>query len=302
MKRGIKGTVCITLITTALWIAPATRAEHAKHYLNEITFEVTNTLATVTNLTVPQRRALTTAAKALKRNTKTVPADLGAFAIAVTPLNSPKAAFDSASGFITVQDPTLDAYSADAHVEVETTLEALGTNTLSKSVSNQLYRATNALARADNTTNAAARARATATAINKLSAVLKQIWRTQTAPVTLVRSSRPHSTNQMSVVDLTRQGMSESETTRYFMTVMYPNDHPEGYFAFTSDKPEELGLWTYERTGAHTGVIHLNVTFAEPPNSVFNHDLLLTFETPTRGTFTGENAAHQELNGTFVVY
>jgi hypothetical protein len=117
-----------------------------------------------------------------------------------------------------------------------------------------------------------------------------------------VRSSRPHTENQFSVIDLQRQGKSESETTRFYLTAMYPQDHPEGYFAFTADKPEEVGLWTYERTGARTGVIHLNVTYAEAPNSPFDHDLMLTFETPRTGTFTGVNAAHEEIEGTFVVY
>ncbi|HMJ91318.1 MAG TPA: hypothetical protein VK530_15965 [Candidatus Acidoferrum sp.] len=80
MKWGNKRTVFITLTFTcaALLLAPSAQAAHAKGYLDEFTFTVTNALALSTNLTAAQHRALTTAAKALKRNTTTIARDLSA--------------------------------------------------------------------------------------------------------------------------------------------------------------------------------------------------------------------------------
>jgi len=201
------------------------------------------------------------------------------------------AQFDITNAFITVQHGTLDVYSDEVRLDLAATLDALGTNALAKVTSNQIVRATNALDRADEMTNSTSRARALSAAVNKLYAVLTQVWRTQTAPHVLARNT-----------DLVEDDPSESDTTRFFLTVTFPEDHPEGYFAFTSDKPEEVGLWSYERTGAHTGLIHLNVNFAEEPYVPFNHDLTLTFGTPRSGTFTGQNAAHTNIHGTFVVH
>lgn len=292
MKRGIKGTVCITLTSIALMVLPGARGAHAKHYLNDITFEVTNTLATVTNLTKAQKRALSSAAKALNRNTTTLAGDLGAFATAATALNSKSANFDGANGFITVQDPTLDAYYDTAVTEFNSTVALFTTNAMSASLSNQLARARAALTNANSQTNIAKRARALAAASNKLSAAVKKVWKDRTAPDAIT-----------SDFDLTETAELVNDQTKFFFDAIYTiPEHPEGYFSFTADNPEEVGLWTYERTGAHTGVVHLNVSYAQPPNSAHNHDLVLTFETPRSGTFTGKNIADEDIKGTFVIY
>lgn len=288
MNKGIKGIALFTSVGAALLLAAQAQASHARPFLDELSARVNDTLVTQSNtLTKAQRQALTTAQKALARKTRTVSADLGAFATATTALNKQ---FGTNAELRTLQVATLNTYSEDVWLDLYASLEVLGTNSLSKGQSNLLSRATNALTRADAMTNSPARARSMAAAVNKLSAAVKQITKNYTAPAAL-----PHD------VDLVEDAPSNSETTRFYFKVFYDQDHPEGYYAFTADNPEEVGLWSYERTGPKTGVIHLNVNYGDP-YPPFNHDLTLTFESPRRGTFTGVNGANESIKGTFVVH
>src|SRR5882724_12008251 len=81
----LKKTVLLTIACVGLGLAPATRAEHATTFLDNLLGEVTNRLANAdTNTSAADRRALTSAKSILNRNSKTPAADAGALASAAT--------------------------------------------------------------------------------------------------------------------------------------------------------------------------------------------------------------------------
>ena len=86
------------------------------------------------------------------------------------------------------------------------------------------------------------------------------------------------------------------QTIFYFHT---RTDQGESYYSYSSHNPEELGTWTYEKTGSHTAAIHCVPNY--PPGYTTAHDMSLTFTSATTGTFVGMNVAGEIIQGTFVV-
>lgn len=70
------------------------------------------------------------------------------------------------------------------------------------------------------------------------------------------------------------------------------------YYSYTSDNPEELGTWTYEKTGAQTAVLHCVPNYPTNPRPA-NHDVLLTFTNATSGTFSGHVLGRPLVGGFF---
>jgi hypothetical protein len=288
MKPGIKGVILFTVASFTLLLAQSVQATQARPFLKSLNGKIEEKLGD-TNLTTAQRKALTTAQKALRRESKTVSTDLSAFVKAWTPL---KKQFGSDTEITRLASAVAD-YSGDLWWDIQGALNQLGTNELTKAQSNRLVRATNALNRADALTNPVARARATIPAANKLFPLFRQMLGSNAAPATIVHPG-------VEAV-LTEDAPNPTETTQFFLHSIFSEENPTGYLHFQSDKPEEVGLWSYERTGPDTGVIHLQVTYGDP-YPPFDHDLTLNFETPRRGTFKGVNGATNQISGWFFVY
>src|SRR5829696_2059645 len=94
-KRRKKQTMKLTILTktvllaiacVGIGLAPTAQAEHATNFLDALQTDVNDRLANAETNTAAERRALTTAAHTLDRNTKTLGADLGVLASAATTL------------------------------------------------------------------------------------------------------------------------------------------------------------------------------------------------------------------------
>ena len=291
MKQGVKGSVIITAIICAgLLFVPASRAAHATNFLDALYSEITNRVANVdTNATKQQQRALTAANAILKRNTKTLAADLFALAATATVLD---ARFTNDTTFLALEDNALAAYSAEADAQLDAAELRVGTNSISRGLSNQLAKARIALTNADaNTNRVADRARDLAHVFNKLRApVAKILKKYPEAPF-----AAPASVDGAALV-LSEDAIVNDQTIFYFHT---RTDMGETYYSYSAHNPEELGTWTYGKTGDKSAAIHCVPNY--PPSYNTAHDMLLTFTSAMGGTFIGVNSAGEPIQGMFAI-
>jgi len=310
----LKGTVCITLLAAGLAFSPDARGDHATNFLDALESEVTNRVASPgTNSSRAQLRALSNAARSLARNTPTLSADLGALASAATQLD---AGFPEDEDFMTLEANAIADYSAEAHARLDSIYLWIGTNTVSRGLSNQVVKADAALDRADTGTNGVpAKARALASAFNRILPVEKKVRSLFPAPIILppvvpppVFTNPPPVTLPPAVPPGTPGLAPDSVGTRYVtlsenaivneQTVFYFSTAQTGAQIYNVHHPEELGLWTYVRTGADVAVIAVSPNYPANANSRL---LNLTFTSATTGTFTGTTFFGEGIEGTFTV-
>lgn len=313
MKRTFKGTVCITLAMVGLAFSPGARADHATNFLDGLQSEMANRVANPdTNASRAQLRALSNAARTLNRDTRTLAADLGALASAAGQLN---AKYTNDETFAELEAEAIADYSSAAHARLDGVYLWIGTNDVSRGLSNQVVKADAALDRADAATNSVpAHARALALAFNKILPVEKKVRSLFTAPVILPPVVPPVVTNPPPItlppavppgtpglapdsvgtrhVDLYENAVVNDQTVFYFSTAQ------TGAQIYNVHHPEELGLWTYIRTGANTAVIMVDPNYPGNGGQRLQH---LTFTSGTSGTFTGTTYFGEALEGTFLV-
>ena len=310
MGVTFKGTICILLALASLAFSPLARAVHATNFLEALQSEVTNRLATAgTNVSPPQLRALSSAARSLSRDTRTLAADLGALASAAEQLN---ARFTSDETFAELEGDAIADYSAEAHARLDGVHLWIGTNSVSKGLSNQLAKASDALDRADTTTNGVpAQARALATAFNRILPIERKVQTLFDEPTVVIPPPvvNPPSDPLPPAVPPGTPGLApDSIGTRHLdlyenaivndQTVFYFSTAQTGAQIYNVHHPEELGLWQYVRTAANGAVI--GVTPNYPQNSG-TRLLNLTFTTASSGTFTATTFFGEAIEGTFVL-
>ena len=290
MKEGFKGTAIIVTICTGLLLTPASRAAHATNFLDGLQSEVTNRLATAdTNLTKKARSALKAAAAILNRNTKKFSADLTALASAATVLDK---RFTNDMTLLDLENGALTAYSAEAGAELDEAEARVGTNSIPRALGKQLAKARAALTNANSNRNSVAeRARELSRVFNKLQApVAKILKKFPAAPF-----QAPASVDGKALL-LSEDAEVNEQTIFYFHT---RTDQGETYYSYSSHNPEELGTWTYEKTGDRTAVIHCAPNY--PPAYTTAHDMSLTFTSANTGTFVGMNVAGEIIQGPFAI-
>ena len=314
MGITLKGTVCITLLTAGLAFLPRAHAAHATNFLDALESEVTNRVANPDpDASRAQRRALSNAARSLARNTRTLPADLGALASAAAQLD---AAFASDEGFASLEADALADYSAEAHARLDGVYLWIGTNTVARGLNNQVVKADAALDRADSETNGVpAQARALASAFNKILRVENRVQSLFPAPIILppvvpppVVTNPPPIILPPAVPPGTPGLAPDSVGTRYVtlfenaivndQSIFYFSTAQTGAQIYNVHHPEELGLWTYVRTGADVAVIAVTPNY---PGNASPRLLNLTFTSATEGTFTGTTYFGEAVEGTFTV-
>lgn len=309
MRQTLKGTIYITLALAGMFFSTPARAGHATNFLDALQSEVTNRIVTATNLSKAERRALSSAAHSLNRNTKTLAADLGALASAAGQLD---AKFSGDETFAELEANAIVDYSDQAHARLDGVDLWLGTNVLSRRISNALDKATSALERADATTNSVpAHAHALASAFNKILPFENKVHRLFNAPAIIppVVVTNPPSIDLPTPVapgtpglapdsvghanvDLHENAIVNDQTIFYFSTAQ------TGAQIYSSHNPEELGLWTYIRTGANAAVFVVTPNY---PNNAPSRLLNLTFTSATAGTFTATTYYGDTIVGTFAV-
>jgi hypothetical protein len=309
MVVTFKGSICITLALSVLAFSNNTRAAHATNFLDGLYSEVTNRLANPgTNNSPAELRALSSAARSLNRDTRTLAADLGALASAAEQLN---ARFANDVTFAELEADTIADYSSEAHARLDGVYLWIGTNHVSKGLSNQLAKAADALDRADAATSVPAHARALASAFNRILAVERKVQSLFEAPRTpeipnpppvtpppppppIVPPGTPGfapDTIGTDHVNLLENAIVNDQTVFYFSTAQ------TGAQIYNVHHPEELGLWTYTRTGANTGII---TVYPNYPQNAAARSLNLTFTSASSGTFTGTTFFGEALEGTLV--
>jgi len=292
MKLTTKKTVLILTMSIGLAIAPSARAAHATNFLNALQTEVTNRIAN-TNLPAAQQRALASANKSLSRDTKTLAADLIALSTSANALGKQ---FPSNSTFAALEGDALDAYSDEARAQLDNAELHLGTNSISKGLSNQLAKIRIALTNADAITNdVPAKAKVLANVFNRLRNPVAKI--SQQYPTVPFEAPAEISTGQN--LTLSENAIVNDQTIFYFHTT--DGGGAVRFLNYTSHNPEELGTWTYERLTSKTAALHCHVDFTQAGAmpAGYNHDMSLTFTSATGGTFTGVNCLGENIAGTF---
>lgn len=306
-KKGNWG-IFITLVSTSLIVSSAAKAANATNFLEELRSEVTNRMAAgESDGTAAQRRALSGAGRALSRTTRTLATDLGVLASAAAKLN---AAFTNDETFSALQAEAVADYSAEAHARMDGIYLWIGTNEISRGLSNRVVKAEGALERADAVTNGVPeQARALALAFNRILPVERKVRGLFDEPVIAPPSTNPPPVNPPPTVPPGTSGFApDSIGTRYVncweddvvndQTVFYFSTAQSGAQIYNVHHPEELGLWVYARTGANTGVITVDPDY---PDNAPQRPLNLTFTNSTSGTFTGTTYFGQPVQGTFAV-
>jgi hypothetical protein len=301
MKQGLRGLIVATLCCVAFTIIPSARAAHATNFLDALHTEVSNRLD-VASIPDDEEKALTAANKALLKNTKTVQQDLAALTAAARALD--KAYTDDAT-LDALEDEALDAYAAEGQARLDDALVRVGTNAIPRGLSNQIAKAQAALDTAVATTNGTgARAKALSKAFSKIAGPVKAIVRKygsggggNTGPV-----EAPANVDWREFL-MTQKEFTDEPTIFYLHTYAR---NPETqqlflYYNYTSHHPEEVGTWTYEKTGAKTAVIHCDRDFAESGGSLESHDINLTFTSSTGGTFSTQDVFNRPVTGNFVM-
>ncbi len=291
MKLTTKKTVLILITAIVFTLVPTARAAHATNFLNALQTEVTNRIAN-TNLPAAQQRALASANKSLSRNTKTLATDLIALSTAANALNKQ---FTNDSTLAALEDDALDAYSDEAHAQLDNAELHRGTNSITKGLSNQLAKIRIALTNADAITNdVPAKARALANVFNRLRNPAAKIL----AQFPTVPFEAPAAIATGQNITLSENAIVNDQTIFYFHTTGVGG---VPFLNYTSHNPEELGTWTYERLTSKTAALHCHVDYTQPGATPagYNHDMLLTFTSATTGTFTGVNCLAENITGTF---
>ena len=314
MELRRKGTIYVYVaLTTALWAFTTNiRADHATNFLNELHQNITNRLATDTNLSRPEERALANAARTLERNSATLPADLKLLSTAASQLN---AKFSEDETLTDLQSDAVSDYSEVAHTRMNQVHLWINTNSLNKSLRNQVTKAEDALDRADGVSNnVPAQARALSLAFTKILPLEKKVRSMFPTPIAPPPPPPPVTNNTPNYepppavaagtpglapdtfgtkhVDLSESAVVNDQTKFYFSTAS------SGAQIYNVHNPEELGLWYYVRTAANEGVIVVDPDY---PDNAPRRPLYLTFTSPTQGTFTGTDYFGVALTGTFVV-
>jgi len=271
MKLLCKGTIVLTCIAiTACSIAEA----QVTTYLDPLRAAVTQEL-TDTNLTAAQKRALKIANKALAREAESVKVELVMLASAANALNK---RFEAE--FVDEQEGALASYLYDATNQLADVQRVLATNPIPRNISQNLARATNGIAAAQNAGNSIpVRARALGKAFTKLGVVTMHVLRSV--------GLAPASLESWSNLDFYENAIVNDQTTYYFVI-------DNG--TYNSHNPEELGLWSYQRANASNGLVTVMPNW--PSNDV-PRDFTITFTNFSSGTFTGTNQAREFIQGRF---
>jgi hypothetical protein len=271
---------------------------------------VTNRLASPgTNNSPAELRALSSAARSLNRDTRTLAADLGALASAAEQLN---ARFANNETFAVLEADAIADYSSEAHARLDGVYLWIGTNNVSRGLSNQVAKAADALDRADAATNGVpARARALASAFNRILPVEKKVRSQFDEPIILpppVVTNPPSITLPTAVPPGTPGLAPDSIGTRHMdlredaivndQTVFYLSTAQSGAQIYNVHHPEELGLWVYIRTGADAAVV---AVYPNYPGNASPRLVNLTFTSATAGTFTGTTYFGEAIVGTIVL-
>lgn len=258
--------VLLAIATAGIGFTPAVRAAHATNFLDLLAEDIA-TRQEDTNNTPAQNRALAAAARALDKNTRTLSADLGAFANAATTLN---AAFPDDALLAVQEEAVLLAYSTEAQTQLAAVTDLTGTNGVPNSINNQLTQAQAALDRANDASNSVpTRAKSLAFALNKIRVATMQAHRKYKAPVSV------ESAQTITLSSRNSQVLLDGDGT---------------YTIGDPSAPDETGTWTYERTGPTTATITLSG----------GQTADLKFTSPTGGTFSGTDA-NGNVRGRFTV-
>lgn len=309
MGVTFKGTICITLALAALAFSPRAGAGHATNFLDGLQSEVTNRLANPgTNNSPAQLRALSSAARSLSRDTRTLATDLGALASAAEQLN---ARFANDETFVELESDALADYSTLAHARLDGIYLWIGTNNFSKGLSNQVVKAADALDRADAAAGSVpVQARALASAFNRILPVEKKVRSQFDEPIIVPPVvTNPPSINLPPAVPPGTPGLApDSIGTRNLdlredaivndQTIFYLSTAQTGAQVYNVHHPEELGLWTYVRTGADAAVVAVYPNYPDDANPRLVN---LTFTSATTGTFTGTTYFGEAIVGTLVL-
>jgi hypothetical protein len=307
--KWTKGMIYI-LAMVGLGCSPKLSAAHATNFLDALQNEVTNRLASAdTNVSRPELRALSNAARTLDRDTKTLSGDLGVLAAAATQLNTQ---FPEDETLADLETDAIADYSAVAHARLDGIFLWIGTNEISGRLSNQVVKADAALERADaNTNGVPAQARALAQALNKILPVEKKVRSMFTAPPAppVIPPPVAPPTNPPPIIPPGTPGLAPDSIGTRFVTcyenaivneqsVFYFSTAQSGAQIYNVHHPEELGLWTYMRTGTNTGVITVDPDY---PDNAPQRPVNLTFTNTVSGTFTATTFFGEALQGTFRV-
>lgn len=261
--------VLLVLAVVGLGLAPTAQAEHATVFLDPLVTEVT-TRQESPDLTPAQQRALSSALRTLNRNSRSVSGDLGQLANATTTLDR---AFADDEAFFAAENDALNNFVGTAQADLDALIAraSVGADGPPRQIANQIAQAEAALATASDGENTVkVRAKAVAFAVNKIRAANLIANRTLKAPASLEGSTVQISARNFGVT-LDADG-----------TYTVPGE--------TEEDPPITRPWSYERTGANTGTVTLDV--GDGATMVFD----LTFRTPTSGTAIGEG-----VRGRFVV-
>lgn len=252
--------------------AQAVYAEHATNFLDTLQADVTARLANSDTNSGAEKRALSSADKILGRNSKTLNSDLGQLAQVATALSR---AFPEDGTFAAEEDAAVDAYSNEAQARLNAVVAIAGTNEFPKSIANQLTQAQASLDRANDASNSIpVRAKAVAFALNKIRVADLQAHRFFKAPADLDAT-------------VTLKGRGNSGTVTL---------DPGHTYTIPGDPADEVGTWSYARTGINTGTITITPTGGGAARTVD-----LKFTNSTHGTFDGTTASGDPFRGSFTI-
>ena len=258
--------VLLAIASAGIGLAPSARADHATNFLDALQADLA-TRQEDTNNTPAQNHALAAASKVLNRNTKTLSADLSAFASAANTLN---AAFTDDALLMLEEEQVLLAYSTEAQAQIDA-LSLLGdTNGFPKSIANQLNQAQDALARGNDSSNTVpTRAKALGFALNKIRVATQQVLHKYKAPLIL------------------ENGQAITLSGRTFQVTL----NGDGTYTIGDPSaPDESGTWTYDRTGPNTATVELSG----------GETADLKCSKPNSGTFTGSTGT-DNIRGKFTI-
>jgi len=278
-------TILLSIACIGLGMAPTARAAHGTNFLDALQTGVSDLLANLPDdATAAQRRALNSASKTLDRNSRSLGTDLGLLANAATALNSQ---FSDNLAIAALENQAVVNYSTEAQVELNAANDLIGTNSAPRSVSNQLAQAQAALDRGNADSNSIpVRARAVAFALNKIRVATMQLHRLFKAPLSL----------ENHVITITGR---ESDNDAINITLEANHTYT---IPANGDEEQELGTWSYERTGSSTGTVTL--TPNSPPGAG-SHVLNLKFTSDHAGTLaSGSQTAppsSETIRGRFTI-
>jgi hypothetical protein len=288
MKQLGRKTVLALIIAVGLAWADTAKAAHATNFLDALQQEVTNRLAdTEAELTRAQRRSLSSAARILNRDTRTLGADALLLASASATLRPHFR--DPEDVLSALPLATFEAFKAEADAQLEDITTAIGTNRVSRAVRNCVLVGSNALERAERTNlTVSARASAVSVALKKFAFVQPRLTNLVSEP----NAVAPPATIQHDKIELVENAPIHDQT-KFWMPRAGENS---GYY--NADIPEELGTWTYSVRG------DIGVVTVRPDYPAGNHgtrEFHLTFTSATGGRFTGTNIEGSPMSGTFML-